>query len=189
MNIELVLNNQTLNITDCNEKQVELTIKKFFNILNNFSKAESKLVTQPKKEEIPRSTKTPVATIKPIINITKSDEKSISRSHQLPLVGSNKSATFKPFADLAEKLSIEQVSNSGIRELEDGKKLYKSHYWCSECGHEGTRYVDPNNRYMKCHECNEKLTQEPATFEDDENGIPLPDSNGNYFLARDLYGE
>lgn len=99
-------------------------------------------------------------------------------SKKLPKIDSERSMT----TPIGELISFQH----NIKEIDNGILLYQTHYTC-DCGHEGKRFIRNTNDYTKCHDCGEKLVIEPATLEYDEKGIPVPDSFGNFFIARELY--
>lgn len=193
MNIELKLNNSFLNITEGNDKHIEMAIEGFFGVCGHSFERLTNTQELPLKEFVATITE-PVDQTSLVnggdgawhegVAIPKNDIASKPKhSRQLPLVGATKTLSHKPFEVLGEQ----QAKSSDIRETEEGYKLYKSHYFCPQCGNEGNRYNRESNRYMKCHDCGTKITQEAATFETDELGVPLPDKGGNFFIGRDFY--
>ncbi|WP_150284140.1 hypothetical protein [Rummeliibacillus sp. TYF-LIM-RU47] len=183
MNIQLQLEKASLNITEGNEKHIEMAIEGFFGVCRYSLQQPVEKVLHQATEKVKRV----MEVVEEIPTKILEKEEINSRSRQLPLIGSAKSLTQKPFDNLAENLP--QSPQSGVRETENGLKLYKSHYMCPACGNEGTRYNRESNWYMKCHDCDTKIAQEAATFELDINDIPVPDKDGNFFVGRYFYLE
>lgn len=87
---------------------------------------------------------------------------------------------------IAEMISKEFAKKSGMK-MHGEELRYKCHYLCFACGHEGNRYVRPVTESIYCHDCQTKLAVETATFDTDEKGVPVPDQNENYYIAREEY--
>ncbi|AMW98427.1 hypothetical protein [Rummeliibacillus stabekisii] len=183
MNIQLQLENASLNITEGNDNHIEMAIRGFFGVCG-YSVEQTDKKVEPQaihKSEIKATDLIETVATKVFIPGGVNE-----RTRQLPLIGSTKTLTQKPFETLSDAAGLPQTN---IRETDNGLKLYKSHYMCPACGNEGTRYNRESNWYMKCHDCDTKIAQEAATFEKDINDIPVPDKDGNFFIGRDFYLE
>lgn len=111
-------------------------------------------------------------------------------SRRLPMLG-QESRTSMPIAEMAKITSFSNGSKddepehwkTGIKEDEDGTKRYKCRYWCS-CGDKGNHYIPIGTSTVYCRSCDEEMSVETATFEEDKDGIPERDDYGNFFIAR-----
>lgn len=180
MKIKINLLNNKISAEGVQGEQVNKVIDGFFDFLNGSA-------TPVDKEQSVVATESPKAvpvyipvTPKPQ-QVVKEEPKSVSSpvSKVLPKINDQRTLN----TSIGELVALKP---SNIRETEDGTKLYQTHYTC-DCGHTGKRFIRESNDYTKCHECGEKLLVEPATLEDDADGIPMPDLDGNFFIARELY--
>ncbi|MBU7315956.1 hypothetical protein [Paenibacillus oleatilyticus] len=71
---------------------------------------------------------------------------------------------------------------TGIREREDGTKLYRLHYKCIACWNRGNYWVYQDSKRTWCHRCQHELNVYPAHPE----GFPNRDTFGNFFVAGDF---
>lgn len=106
------------------------------------------------------------------------------RPRRLPLLGSENRMTTK-IGEMA-KIIVESEQKehwiTGIKTDEDGTKRYRCYYWCS-CGGKGKRYIPFGTETINCRECEKELQVRAATSETDENGLPVRDDFGNFFVA------
>lgn len=170
MEIKITLENASLEAAQLQGEQTNKVIEGFFNVLG----------AAPTKNDAP--------TIKVVTSGSKQSAQQFAQqvSKKLPVVDSNKNMTHTPFADLADKLETpKNETQEDISVTPDGTKLYRSHYWCPECGTNSKRYIRETSDYLKCHECNTKIIVEEAV-----PGEPLQqDKHGAYFIARDHFND
>lgn len=190
MKVYVQLKDSELRATKIEAKQADAIIHGFFSVLGAAPVQLADEVEVPKKViEVPVTTvakPVPPKYSSPSVTVTVDKTKLASPApltpKTLPKIDDGRSLS----VPIGELLQNELTLPANIRTLEDGTKIYQAHYDC-DCGHSGRRYIVETNNYLKCHKCNEKLLVEAATLEDDENGIPKPDIDGNFFIARDLY--
>lgn len=181
MKIEISLLNNKISAEGLQGEQVNKVIEGFFSFLNGPTKPAG--IKQPVDLfESPKAVPVYVPVPPKTQQVAKEEPKSESPSVSKVLPKINDQRTLN--TSIGELIMPLKPSN--IREIGDGIKLYQTHYTC-DCGHTGYRFIRETNDYTKCHECGEKLLVEPATLEDDVDGIPMPDLDGNFFIARELY--
>lgn len=73
---------------------------------------------------------------------------------------------------------------SGIILETDGTKKYKCRLHC-ECNNNQNVYIEPNEKNVECPNCNKNHKVRNAK----EQGFPIRDSWGNYFIAGGFIGE
>lgn len=129
------------------------------------------------------------------------------RSKQLPLVSSTKDAetvwssnddvsvrkhtpTATPFTLTQNHVDTPgtiigglEVVAPGVRKSPEGPLTYRTQYKCPSCQHEGFRFARSTNDYVKCHECDTKITIKPILGRLDASGIPVPTEDGVYYKA------
>ena len=181
MKIKINLLNNKISAEGVQGEQVNKVIDGFFNFLNGSAIPagnEQPVITSESPKAIPVTISAPS---KPQQVAKEEPKKSETppASKVLPKIDDQR--TLK--TSIGELVALKP---SNIRETEDGTKLYQTHYTC-DCGHTGKRFIRETNDYTKCHECGDKLLIEPATLEEDKDGIPMPDIDGNFFIARELY--
>lgn len=182
MKIKINLLNNKISAEGVQGEQVNKVIDGFFNFLCGPTKTPADIKNPVIKVETQKILSVPVSTSPKTQQVVKEEPKSESPSVSKVLPKINDQRTLN--TSIGELIMPLKPSN--IREIGDGIKLYQTHYTC-DCGHTGYRFIRETNDYTKCHECGEKLLVEPATLEDDADGIPMPDLDGNFFIARELY--
>lgn len=130
----------------------------------------------------------------------------ITNSRQLPLIGQETRSAFSlaevakikegvikdkanPVEAVAEAESPAEKPDyweTGIKTDADGTKRYNCRYYC-DCGAKGTHYIPLGIESVRCHECKTELAVDTATFEVDEQGVPVPNQYKNFFVAREAY--
>lgn len=75
----------------------------------------------------------------------------------------------------------ENGNYTGVKVGADKVKRYQLYYTCDNkrCRHKGKRYITPENIFVYCHECANKMKVKPATSQ----GFPKADSFNNFFIA------
>lgn len=69
-------------------------------------------------------------------------------------------------------------------QIENGKPRYQAFYWCN-CGKQAKRFIDKETRTVSCDQCSAVIMVEPATTEVQDNGLPVRDQWGNFFVAKE----
>src|SRR5690606_12718189 len=197
MKIKMNLMENKITATDVEGEQVNKVIDGFFSVLHAtlaHTAPKPEPVEAPKQKPININVEVPATVgFKPtpvypkpqkfvapakLASEPKQEPTTEPVSKKLPKIDNERSMT----TPIEELISFQQ----NIKEIADGILLYQTHYTC-DCGHHGKRFIRNTNDYTKCHSCQAKLVVEPATLENDGKGIPVPDSFGNFFIARELY--
>jgi len=181
MKIKINLLNNKISAEGVQGEQVNKVIDGFFNFLNGPTTPAVNLQSVITVES-PKTISKPIPAPPKSQSIVKKEESkgdSIPVSKVLPKINDQRTLN----TTIGELVAM---TPHNIRVTDDGTKLYQTHYTC-DCGHTGKRYIRETNNYTKCHNCGDKLLIEPATLEDDVNGILNPDIDGNFFIARELY--
>lgn len=181
MKIEISLLNNKISAEGVQGEQVNKVIDGFFNFLSGGAtpagNEQPVVKLEPSKAISKPISAVPTEPQHVVKEEPKSESPSVSKV--LPKINNQRTLNTK----IGELVAL---TPSNIRETDEGIKLYQTHYTC-DCGHTGKRFIRETNDYTKCHNCGEKLLIEPATLEDDADGIPMSDIDGNFFIARELY--
>ena len=97
-------------------------------------------------------------------------------------------------AEIMEKVEAARPVNSkrnhiktvnGMRTYPSGHTQYQCSYDCT-CGKKGVRYIDKGTETITCHghDCDYEMWVVGATDLKSLDGVPLPDMQDNYYLAR-----
>lgn len=189
MKININLLNNTLVAEDVQAEQANKVIDGFFGLLSNRKDKNESFIAKIEPTSVFTESKMPEAPRKTYEVRTREGLKSAGDNEKLQ----QKQSKLLPKIDDSRTLAVSigemikpLITPSNIRVLEDGTKIYQTAYTC-DCGHEGKRFIPETNDYAKCHKCGEKLLVEAATLHADKQGIPEPDIDGNFFIAREIY--
>lgn len=74
---------------------------------------------------------------------------------------------------------------NGMKVYPSGHTQYQCSYSC-DCGERGVRFIDKGTETVLCHDldCDFEIYVVPATDGRTFDGVPLPDHNDNYYIAR-----
>ena len=190
MNIEITLSNASLKAESLLDHHMQDAIHGFFATLNN----------QPLNKRKQFSV-TPVANVQPgvtqkepnrteetkaqnqVQNQVQKQVPAPSVSKVLPKIDGNRTLAVT-IAETLEAKEVQEHWKTGIKVDEDGTKRYQSYYWC-DCGSKGKRFVKKDAETLKCRECDQEIYIDPATLEVSNDGIPVRDKFGNFYIARE----
>lgn len=179
MKIDIKLLNNTLAAEEVQAEQVNKVIDGFFGLLHACSDNNRTDMVTNIRPTVTLEAKNKTELDQKITETLKKETASQNPSKVLPKINNERTLN----VPIGEMINL---APSNVREIDGSNKLYQASYHC-DCGHSGKRFIPETNYYLKCHNCNDKLLVEPATLEQDENGIPKPDVEGNFFIARELY--
>lgn len=202
MNISVLLLGNEMKMEGISNSHVNKIIDGFFNTLQSIHSSsmpiKKNILEPPINLEETKSTtfKTPISnSVGSAIQMKEEKPGVVVGSHnpvrprQLPKINSERSLNMSIADIISEKdkhiANAQYNEDYSIKYIEN-EPHYRCSYHCEKCGHSGRRYVKKTYDFIRCHECNTKLTKELAV----PGSQKLEkDSDSNYFIAREMLDE